>query len=129
MKLTVTRHIITPNSTIGMLDVDGVFQCYTLEPPLAAAIPDGTYPLKLLPSPHFMRPMPHVCDVPGHTEIELHPGNFPKDTKGCTLVGMERGTDAIWRSQDAFAALMKKIEPEFENGLTIEYITEQAISA
>lgn len=31
-----------------------------------------------------------IHDVPGRTDIEFHPGNLLKDTKGCPLPGLER---------------------------------------
>ena len=81
MKLTVTRLWFTEKSTIGTLDIDGVFECYTLEPSdPAELIPCGTYPLRLLPSEKFGRYMPFIIGVPGHAADELHIGNDPNDT-------------------------------------------------
>lgn len=122
MRLTVTRNVLTPDSTVGMLDIDGVFQCYTLEPPINGlpypAILDGTYPLRLLPSVRFGRLMWHVCDVPGRTAIEIHAGNYPRDTDGCTLVGLQRGSDAVWESQAALVMLMNKLGTAEEHMIT-----------
>lgn len=125
MHLTVTRTRKSPTTTTGLMDVDGVFECFTLEP--ADCIPEGTYPLRMLFSPRFGKPMPHVCDVAGHTEIEIHPGNYAKDTHGCTLVGKSRGTDAVFSSQEAFSGLMAKIADQPD--VSISYVSELAASA
>lgn len=121
MKLQVTRNVLTDKSTIGMLDIDGVFQNYTLEPS-PPVVPDGTYPLKMLFSPRFQKMNPHVLDVPGHEGIEIHQGNYPTDTSGCLLVGQQRGTDAIWKSDDALIALMGKLG-DLGDDSTITYVT------
>ncbi len=125
VRLTVHRFLFSDKSTIGSLDVDGVFQCYTLEP--ATPIPCGVYPLRLRESPKFQRVVPHVDDVPGHTEIEIHIGNYPKDTHLCTLVGKSKGTDAVWESEQAFNELMGKLDGQTD--MTIEDLEERAISA
>jgi len=57
-------------------------------------------------SPHFKMVTPEVIDVPGRTDIRIHPGNFPKDSLGCTLVGEEKGFDQIFQSKIAFEKLM-----------------------
>jgi len=36
--------------------------------------------------------------VPGHTGVEVHPGNFPRDTHMCVLPGSTRGTDFVGNS-------------------------------
>lgn len=115
MNLTVTRQLGTLNSTPGMLDIDGLFFCYTLEPRTDSsqgkpyAIPAGTYPISLEMSHKFGFVTPHVNNVPGFTAIEIHPGNFPKDTEGCCLVGESRATDFVGDSREAFHALMSAI--------------------
>lgn len=125
MLLTVTRVWRTDNSTCGMLDIDGVFQAYTLEPRTDQyqgkpyCIPTGTYDLILLPSPHFGCVTPHVQNVPGFSEIEIHWGNFPKDTEGCTLVGRSHAIDFVGESRLAFDALMQKLAGQ--NSISIVY--------
>jgi len=125
VKLTVTRFIFSPNSTIGILDADGRFLCYTLEP--ATPIPAGTYRLALLPSAKFQTYTPHVLDVPGHTAIEIHPGNSPKDTTDCTLVGKTRAEDWVGNSDEAFNELIAKLDASQD--MQIEYREERSLSA
>lgn len=128
MQITVARLESTALSTPGKLSLDGVFQCVTLEPPQRKSsdqpkpycIPAGTYKVALLWSAHFNCLTPHVLDVPGFTEIEIHWGNYPKDTEGCCLVGRTAQTDFIGVSREAFIDLMQKLVPNKDN-LSITY--------
>ena len=129
MKLaTVTRTTFTEKSTGGMLDLDGVFAAFTLEPPVRAekpcAIPNGTYRVKLLWSNRFQLMTPHVLDVPGFTEIEWHQGNKPEDTEGCLLMGATRAADWVGNSLITFTKLLLELPDEFTVVYTGEPITE-----
>lgn len=122
-----------------MMDVDGVFVCYSLEPRMDRsngkpyAIPAATYNVTLQESPHFdallrkspkLHKMlgamfgggriitPHIEDVAGFDDIEIHWGCFPKDTEGCCLVGETRdpnNVDFVGNSVEAFIKLMNKL--------------------
>jgi hypothetical protein len=120
VNVKVQREFLTSKSTIGRLFLLGAggqadFQCYTLEPVQLhedvkpRAIPSGTYELTLRNSPKHGRLIPHVENVPGFSEIEMHIGNFPRDTEGCTLVGKTREVDSIGLSHAAFDALFEKL--------------------
>lgn len=118
MQLRVQRQYFTDQSTIGQLFVDDVLECFTLEPRKDQSkgkpycIPEGVFPFVLQFSPRFEMVTPHLLGVPDFTEIEIHPGNVPRDTEGCTLVGgvyLPSTPDFIGRSRDAFAALMSKL--------------------
>lgn len=126
MNFEVRRRWFTPTSTCGELYINGVFECYTLEPRKDQSqgkpycIPVGIYSVVLQQSPHFGFVTPHLLDVFGFDEIEIHPGNYPSDTHGCTLVGKSRlpnVTDpetklkgwAVYQSRIAFTALMEKL--------------------
>lgn len=115
MKLTLQRLHLTDQSTTGDLLVDGAFECHTLELPVkdglpGSAIPPGTYRVTVADSPHFRRPMPLLVNVPGRSEIEIHWGDFPRDTRGCILVGVLELDNSLGRSRDAFNALFPKIQ-------------------
>jgi hypothetical protein len=121
MSFVVKREKQDTVSTQGQLLVDGVHYCYTLEP--AYPIPAGTYNLTICFSPRFARLMPHVEDVPGHTGILLHWGNWSKDTEGCTLVGYMQGMDFVGHSVDAFNLLFLNINDMIKEGpQTITYV-------
>jgi len=99
------------------LDGSADAECFTLEPPYRMdgtkprAIPVGTYPLTIRWSVKFGKHVPHVENVPGFVAIEVHWGNYPRDTDGCTLVGRTRGPlpDFIGSSVLAWTMLMAKL--------------------
>lgn len=81
-------------SVPGHLKVDGLFECFTLER-AGVEIPVGLYPISLVSSVHLQRVLPQLGDVPGRTEIDIHSGNKPGDSKGCVLVGPSRTSDEL----------------------------------
>jgi hypothetical protein len=124
--LTLTRTTLTPDYTLGEMSVDGAEACVTLELPVkdglpGSAIPEGTYPVVLAPSPKFEASrdpwvqnyagqMPHVIHIPNRTLIMIHWGNFAGDTDGCILVGQRAETGYIANSRLTFATLFIKIQ-------------------
>jgi hypothetical protein len=107
-------------ATLGELLIDGVHECWTLEPP--EPIDAGTYDLVIDQSVRFGRLMPHVLNVPNHTGIRIHWGNWRKDTKDCTLVGETEGKDFIGQSVDEFNILFQKLQDALAEGpVTITY--------
>jgi hypothetical protein len=116
MNITVQRKWFTPRSTVGEMHLNGAFFCYTLEPRADQAqgkpycIPAGQYSVALAFSGRFKMITPHVMDVPGFSEIEIHPGNFPKDTEGCCLVGSVREIDFVGNSRATFSKLMEQLQ-------------------
>jgi hypothetical protein len=121
--LAVERQIFTPRSTVGSLLVDGVFFCYTLEPPKEGSpsllIPTGTFEAVLAVSPKFTElygypfRVPLLANVPGRTEIEMHIGNGPPDTLGCTLLGLTKAADWVGESENAFFRLFHRLPETF----------------
>jgi hypothetical protein len=118
MNLELQRGQKTELSTPGLLSVDGVFQCYTLEP--FNPMPSGSYRIVIYNSPKFMKPVPLLLNVPGHSFIEIHWGNYPADTEDCVLVGQTRSTDFVGESLEAFAALFPKILSAIEAEAVVE---------
>jgi len=113
VRVEIRRKIETAKSIIGELWIDLQYECVTLEPSRTnpvhtghPCIPAGEYPLVMTLSPHFKMITPEVMDIPGRSDIRIHPGNFPKDSLGCTLVGEQKGVDQIFRSKPAFEKLM-----------------------
>jgi hypothetical protein len=129
MELMVNRDVFTEDSSLGQLFIDDEFECYTLEDKFRevegelpevwkvkgeTAIPLGRYEVQLLLSPRFGFVTPHLLNVPGFSEIEMHPGNTDKDTEGCILVGTQRDADSLSNSRIAFGALMEKLSSTTE---------------
>ena len=112
MNLHLVRYQFSEKSTIGKLDIDGVFQCYTLERPIGTnrpnldAIPEGSYKVTERESHHFGHTVLGLCDVPGRIDVEIHTGNVPSDVRGCIIVGDTASTDFVGNSESAFGKLM-----------------------
>lgn len=156
MKIDLIKHTFTANSTIGSLAVNGVFECYilanpqTLNPALGPAhidIPYGTYAIQLRRTNDWRRDpqlgtlarvtdasladgtlIMGLVDVPGRSDIEIHPGNSSKDTKGCQCPGSTRSTDFVGGSVLAEAKLFAKVSAAFARGeaVTIDVQPTQA---
>jgi len=103
VKLTVVRHQFGTDATNGLLFIDGIFECYTVEDQYQAVkvmhetcIPEGTYDIKFRKVGGFNERyskryknahygMLHLQDVPNFTYILLHAGNTSDDSSGCIL--------------------------------------------
>lgn len=126
MKLQLTTVKKADGFTAGLLHIDGVEFCHTLEDttrdllagchnkvPAKTAIPPGTYNLVLSFSNRFQKYMPEILAVPCFLGIRIHGGNAPADTEGCILVGFDKtedGTIAGGTSRPAFDALMRRLK-------------------
>lgn len=117
MNLNLVRKVFTDNSTIGILYVDELFFCYTLEDTVRpvkiqneTAIPSGTYEVVLDWSDKFKRVMPHLLNVPNFSGVRIHGGNTKEDTAGCILVGGFKMTDFIGDSRVTFIKLFSRLE-------------------
>lgn len=127
MKLTLTRRWETDKSVIGMIDVDGLIQCFSLERPRAGdhpCVPEGTYEVAMSWSEHFQKQMPHLLNVPGRSAIMIHPANWPSELLGCIAPGSSRGPDAVYSSQNAFNLLLGKMQAAWTTGdiVTIDIV-------
>lgn len=124
MNLVLQREILSDESTIGRLNVDGDFFCFTLEDMIRhglkinamTAIPSGKYQVVITPSNRFKKRLPLVKNVPGFDGIRIHAGNTSADTEGCILVGLTKGENFIGKSQMAMSLLMPKLEEALKEG-------------
>jgi uncharacterized protein DUF5675 len=118
MEMYLNRDAFSEKSTQGVLTIPQPIislTLQTLELPKkdglpGSCIPAGRYQVTLYDSPHFGRVMPLITGIPERSEIEIHPGNFPDNTRGCVLVGETRTVDAIENSVQAFDQLFPLIE-------------------
>ena len=130
MILRLKRLKHNDTTTIGILFVDGVFECLTLEdePRLQKVygktrIPAGEYEIKFREAGRiyekykgryswFSGGIPHLQNVPNFTYIYLHIGNTHLDTLGCILVGDGLYPDGsrLTASTQAFKRLYAKIK-------------------
>lgn len=126
-EIKVIRFKFTDQSTISELYLNGTLLGYTLEDKDrgldnnmsleeikkvkvfgVTAIPVGVYPITLYNSPkHGYVPLLH--NVKGFDMIEIHSGNFPKDSLGCLLVGSSFGQDVVKNSKATMKKLMEEL--------------------
>lgn len=114
----LVRYQFTDESTIGKLDLGGVFVCNTLERvadgknmPNVSAVNEGTYPLTERWSGHFGRNVLGLDNVQGRTDIEVHCANVASQLKGCIAVGtVGDQPDFIGNSQMALAKVMSMFQ-------------------
>ena len=149
MKLQVIRTQFGTDATNGILLIDGIFECYTLEDQYQAVkvmhetcIPEGTYDIKFRKTGGFHAKyteryknahhgMLHIQDVPNFTYILIHTGNTDEHTSGCLIVGetqqdLEVSKDGfIGSSAVAYKKMYAKVAGQLLQGkdVTIEYTT------
>jgi len=148
MKLDVIRHQFGSDATNGMLFIDGIFECYTLEDEYRdvkvmheTCIPEGEYEIKFRTVGGFHtrylsrygadwhKGMLWLQDVPEFEYILIHTLNDSTQTSGCLGVGsvqQDLDLDAkglISQSTDAYKRLYPKIRDALLNGekVTIKY--------
>jgi len=104
--LTKTSYVKNPEGglvTIGRLDIDGQFECWTLER-ASAALPERQYELAMKYSERFSRYLPFLLGSNRGRFIDI-------ETPGCILVGRTKGEGFIGESRSALEELLAKIEP------------------
>ena len=147
MKRDVVRTQFGEDATNGMLFINGVVECFTLEDEVRnvkvhseTAIPLGEYEIKLRTEGGFHtkytsrygsmhKGMLWLQDVPGFTWILIHTGNTDQHTAGCLLLGetqqdLDKGKDGfVGGSGDAYKKAYPKIAKAILNGekVTIKY--------
>jgi len=134
MQLNHIRTRFTSRSVIGNMQVFDstgalVFQCVTLEPPIdptltikPRAIPEGTYGISIFFSAHLGCKVLLLANVPDFGDVEVHFGNWPKNTLGCILVGTTidpNVPDQIDQSRIAFDKIMQIVEDAIAAGDTV----------
>lgn len=118
MRLELVRRAYLREATLGELHV-GPTVFATLERPWlgnehdASCIPCGEYRAMWYDSPSKGRVL-QLVNVPGRSMIELHVGNYVKDTEGCILVGSAHtwiaGQYAIGGSAAAVSELREMLD-------------------
>lgn len=125
MNLTLrTAHLIrfpTDTQTPGVLSVEGLFVCKSLELPWrenqsdVSCIPVGRYHCRWTFSPTFQKYTYEVQGVPKRWGIRIHPANYSRQLKGCIALGnalkdldLDGNMDVLHsgKTVENFAALM-----------------------
>ena len=128
MRIEIVRDICGPTATHGVMYVNGLYFCLTLEDTDRkmeaggkkvaglTCIPRGEYDCIVDWSNRFKQEMPRLLNVPGFEGIRIHPGNTAEDTEGCILVGSVRSGDSILNSRATYTRLMNAMETALERG-------------
>ena len=154
MNLRVERRWKKDTYTIGVLFVDGVRFCETLEDkdrglkqtdPLSVikarkvyqetAIPTGVYEVAMnVVSPKYSASawywklcqgkVPRLVDVPGWEGVLIHTGNNALQTAGCLLTGRNTKVGQLTESKATYEKLYKKMKAAYDRG---EKITIQIV--
>lgn len=115
--MILERFSYTKFGTLGRIPEVGL---YTIELPWQSnkvnesCIPPGVYQIERHESPTF-GPTLWLKDVPGRTEILIHPGNSPEDLDGCISPGdsygwwEEREEHAVWNSRESMDRLLQRV--------------------
>ena len=125
MKLELIRTYF-PEGTNGILLLDGVVLCATIELPWKnnqsriSCIPEGKYQVIKRYSPHFRWHL-QLRDVPGRQLILIHPGNDAvTELKGCIApVSMLTGIGKGDFSKLALKKITSRLFPVLENGSSV----------
>ncbi len=126
------------HGTFGILKINKEVFCFTLEPRDEenkrdiSSIPAQQYiceiratGLSSIMRLGFAKTF-EVLNVPGRTNIKIHPGNFDEDTEGCILLGSSVGKlrkgRAILNSGNTWKAFMNRMDGINEFHLTIREV-------
>lgn len=125
MHLNLRRTSKTAEAILGVLEVDGSFECYALEN-AALSIPCGTFDIELYDSPKHGPDTPQLKDVPNRENIQIHVANFWHELLGCIAPGTSHGVDYVEHSKSACESLLPKIRDAIKRGerVTIEVTDE-----
>lgn len=129
MKIDLHRKWRKIGYSIGVLSIDGVRICETLEDqdrglqswqspqtikeskvPGQTAIPVGTYQVVMSYSPRFKKMLPLLTGVPGYSGVRIHSGNTAKDTEGCILCGRNTAVGTVNNSRYWTNKVINRIE-------------------
>ena len=117
MKIKLYRLRETNNATIGMLVIDGVYFCDTLEDKIRdkkvmheTCIDAGIYQVIINYSQRFERQMPLLIEVPKFVGVRIHSGNTIENTSGCILLGRNDFDDRIVYSKEKFNEFYLKLQ-------------------
>lgn len=141
INLKLIRKTFSNLSTIGDMNVNGKFFCYTLEDfdrdlnkdgdlkdagetkvNGKTAIPKGKYDVIVNMSNRFKVMMPLLINVADFQGVRIHSGNTADHSEGCILVGSSKANNFIGNSKDTFAKLMKILQDPKVTKITIEIV-------
>lgn len=152
MEIIVYRKYKKPDYTLGIMSIDGVFICNTMEDvdrglddgmpdwmiknkkiPNVTAIPTGRYIVDMdTVSTRFSKysfymvvcqgKLPRIKNVKGFTGILLHCGADHSHSSGCILLGLNKVRGKLTDTKETFKKVYALMKEAYDRGETI-YIT------
>ena len=125
MKLRILRESLDP-ATIGVLYIDGVRECDTLEDAWkdnqarVSCIPAGAYRVGWVKSPRLKRHTMRIHGVPGRAGVLIHAGNDVDDVVGCIMLGKRLGRETLTESRKAVKRVEEKVCAAIKRGEVVE---------
>lgn len=139
MLLNLRRYSTSPESTLGILHIDGEFAAHCLEDTRRAVkisgetrIPAGNYQIQLRDEGGMTKKyrarygdmhkgMLWLQDVPNFKYVYIHTGNTRAHTEGCILVGQTASNNKVGKgvvssSREAYKAIYPVITGAIERG-------------
>jgi len=129
------KTLISDNSgTVGTLEIDGIFKCFTMEDQFnepkvygETRIPRGRYKIELrnegsmteryAKKYNFHRGMLWLRDVPDFSYVYIHIGNTEDHTDGCILVGSGCSIRNNAKNVSGSALSYTEIYPQIANAI------------
>lgn len=115
--MILKRFYMGPDYTQGLLIVGGKM-FFTLElpwrdnKPFISCIPEGEYPIYTFKHPRWGEII-GLKDVPGRSEILIHPGNYIENTEGCILPGLNAGRAMVLNSRKALREIVRLRDADY----------------
>jgi len=148
MEIDIIRTQFGKDATNGLLFINGVFECYTLEDQYQdkkvygeTCIPEGSYDVVLRKEGgfhnrykaryDFHKGMLEIKDIPNFKWVLFHLGNTDENTAGCVLVGdtqqdLDVSKDGfIGSSGNAYKKFYPKVATALENGESVSLIVSK----
>lgn len=132
MKVELLRTTSNDVVTLGVIRIDGVTMFASLELPYRNNVPriscidNGTYTCQLITSPKFGSVF-EVTNVPGRSEILIHPGNTVRDIQGCILLGLghyyDKGQSSVFSSRIAVERFKAQLGGSISFALSIKCVS------
>lgn len=148
MKINLIRTQFGDDATNGLIFIDEVFECFSLEDQYQdkkvygeTCIPEGTYPVEFRKEGgfhnrysakyDFHKGMLEIKDIPNFKWVLFHLGNTDENTAGCVLVGdtqqdLDVSKDGfIGSSGNAYKKFYPKVATALENGESVSLIVSK----
>ncbi len=134
IEIIIERSIETETTTIGNITVrnsvdDMMLLLFSLELPdlnnqkKVSRILEGTYSAFRRRSSANGEVI-ELTGVKGRGNIQIHRGNFAKDTLGCVLVGSAKGENMVLKSRDAMSSLLSYVDNIRHEDMSLGQSTE-----